>query len=174
VNFDRLIEDLQAGTWDATDLRKAMLRSAGRNRPKVLNAVTQKFQTGELGEMFAVLLKVGFVFTTEIKDILDRRFQEDPDPKECVRALLAIKEHRIVALAAFQDWRSLLEKRFNQETFKTCEISVAIDQEMTVQHVKSRRTKHEALLLMRAIGGEIRTGKTEFRGGLLRRKKHTA
>jgi hypothetical protein len=74
----------------------------------------------------------------------------------------------------FQDWRSLLKKRFDQEIVKTREISVTVDQEMIVQHAKPRRSKHEALLLMRAIEGEIRIGKTEFRTVSLRLMSHTA
>jgi hypothetical protein len=108
VDFDWLIEDLQSGNWDAQDLRKAMFRSAGRNRPRVLNAATEQYQTGELGEMLAVLLKVGFAFTTEVKEILEKRLLNDADPKECVKAMKAISEHRAETLSTFQDWQSSL------------------------------------------------------------------
>jgi hypothetical protein len=67
VDFDWLLEEIQSDTWEAQDLRKALARSAGRNRPKILEAVTDKFQMGELGDMFAIFLRLGFVFTTEIK-----------------------------------------------------------------------------------------------------------
>jgi hypothetical protein len=76
--------------------------------------------------MSAILFRVGFVFTTEIRDILENRFQEDPDPKECVRAMMAIKEHGTLTLSKFMAWKSLLKERFGNEVFKTCEISADI------------------------------------------------
>jgi hypothetical protein len=42
VEFEYLIEDIQTGTWDAQDLRKAMFWSAGRRHPRVLSVVTSQ------------------------------------------------------------------------------------------------------------------------------------
>jgi hypothetical protein len=102
ADFEWLTYELQTAEWDASDLRKALFRSAGRNRSRHLCAVTEHFQTGQLGEAFATLLRIGFVFTTDIREILRKRFQKDPYPKECVRALKAIGEHRATTFAAHQ------------------------------------------------------------------------
>jgi hypothetical protein len=113
--------------------------------------MTDQYHTGELGEMSAVLFRIGFVFTTDIKEILETRFKEESDPKECTRALQVIKEHRTLTLSKFLEWKSLLKSRFGQDIFKTCEISVQIDHEIVPKRLETRKIKHEALLLIRSI-----------------------
>jgi hypothetical protein len=70
VGFQLLINEIQKSMWEPGDLAKELFRSAGRSRPRQLRAATERFETGRLGEAIAVLLKLGFVFTTDAKGIL--------------------------------------------------------------------------------------------------------
>jgi nitrogen regulatory protein PII-like uncharacterized protein len=137
--------------WEPADLAKPLFRSAGRNRPKQLRVATENFKTGRLGEAFAVLLKLGFAFTTDIKGILEERFESEEDPEECAKAMKAISEFRALTLTTYRDWKERLIKRFGKEVMKSCKQAVLIDQEVLRLKPGEKKEKHKALVLMRAI-----------------------
>jgi hypothetical protein len=146
-----LIEELQKAMWEPSDLAKPLFRSAGRNRPRQLRAAAEGVKTGRFGESFAVLLKLGFTFATDIKEILEERFTNDLGPEQCARALQAIQEFRPLSLTTFRDWKDRLKNRFGEEVVKTCKKGVLIDQEVFRQEPIAKSQKHRALVLMRAI-----------------------
>jgi hypothetical protein len=151
VGFQMLIEELQKSMWEPSVPAKPLFRSAERNRPKQLRASVNGVKAGRLGESFAVLLKLGFTFTTDIKEILEERFSNDPDPEQCVRDLHSIKEFRSFSLTTFLDWKEPLKNRFGEEIIKTCKKGVLIDQEVLCREPIVLSQKHRALVLMRAI-----------------------
>jgi hypothetical protein len=151
VPFSTLIGELRHSIWKPEKLAKPLFGSAGRNRPKQLRAATEDIQTAELGNFFGTLIKLGFVFTTHIKEILEERFQRDENPEQCAKALQALHDLRPVSLSTFQEWKQILNEIFGAETMKTFKIAAMIDQEVVKQKPPVRREKHEALVLMRAI-----------------------
>jgi hypothetical protein len=149
ADFTWLIEELNSEIWDAQDLRRALFRSAKHSRKVAFG--TEDCSTREIGEAFAKSIRIGFVFTTEIKEILWNRIITESEPAECIRALKALQERRTIELNTFQEWRESVKTRFGEEIFKTAKMSVEIDQEMTRKKLTTTKSKHEALLLMRTI-----------------------
>jgi hypothetical protein len=137
--------------WEPTDLAKPLFRSAGRNRSKQLRLATEKIKTSKLGEAFAILMRLGFAFTTDIKEILQERFEKEEDPEECAQAMKAISEFRPLALTTYRHWKDRLIERSGKEVMKSCKRAVLINQEVLRLKTPEKREKHKALVLMRAI-----------------------
>jgi hypothetical protein len=146
-----LVDELDQNTWDKKDLKKDLFRSAKYHRN--LNMITRGKPTGTIGLTFAKLVRIGFVFTTEIKITLSDRLTSDTDPAECIKALNALQEHRALELETFKAWEDIVRTRFGQEIFKTVKKSLNIDQELVCKE-KISRSKHDAILLLRAIQAE--------------------
>jgi hypothetical protein len=148
-----LVDELDQTTWDRKDLKRDLFRSAKHHRN--LNMITRGKPTGIIGLTFAKLVRIGFVFTTEIKITLSDRLTSDTDtdPAECIKALNALQEHRALELETFGAWEDIVRTRFGQEIFKTMKKSLMIDQEV-VHKEKISRTKHDVILLLRAIQAE--------------------
>jgi hypothetical protein len=172
VGFQTLIDELQHSMWEPADLAKTLFRSAGRNRCKQLKVTTEKTKTGKLGEAFAILLKLGFGFTTDTKGILQERFETEEDPEECAVAMSAISEFRPLTIATYREWKERLTERSGKEVMKSCKQAVLIDQEVLRLKPLERREKHRGLLLMRAIEKGIRIGVIGFRTGSRTLKRH--
>jgi hypothetical protein len=116
-----------------------------------LREATERFETGRLGEAIAILLKLGFVFTTHVRAILEQRLEEETNPEKCAKALRAIGERQTVTLMAYRDRKKRLEERFWKEVMKPCKQAVIIDREVTQLEPEVRKEKHQASLLMKAI-----------------------
>jgi hypothetical protein len=96
-------------------------------------------------------MKLGFAFTTDIKEILQERFKTEENPEECVTAMQAIKEFRPLSLSTYQDWKAQLTQRFGPEVMKTCKIATLINQEVLKRNLSERREEHRPLVLISAI-----------------------
>jgi hypothetical protein len=57
-------------------------------------------------------LRLGFEFTTDIKESLEQRFQTEPEVDECIKALKSLAEQRAVPLSTYRDWKEQTEIRF--------------------------------------------------------------
>jgi hypothetical protein len=103
LDFDWLVEIAAHAEWDRKDFARAWERNAGKYRYRALKMVTEHFTLGQLGESYAALMRLGFWFTTDIRETLTDRFREEPELEECVRARKALEERRTVPWPIFRE-----------------------------------------------------------------------
>jgi hypothetical protein len=63
-------------------------------------------------------LKSGFGFGGDVKEVLSKKFEEEPDVRVCAHALLILKETQVFDIEDYKGWYYKVGSRFSPETLE--------------------------------------------------------
>jgi hypothetical protein len=108
-----LLQHLSETTFDEKFLRTEFRRRAGKYLR--LKISEEEIPVETLAKYCARFLKLGFEFPQDVRKVLSKKFEEEPDVQACARAFTILKESQAFGIEEYKGWYYKVGSRFKPE-----------------------------------------------------------
>jgi hypothetical protein len=128
-----LLQHLFEITFEEKTLKTEFRRRAGKYLR--LKISEEEIPLEMLAKYCARFLKSGFEFPQDVKGVLSKKFEEEPDAQVCASALTILKESQVFGIEDYRGWYYKVGSRFEPE---------GIEEALKTPHISPEKLEQQA------------------------------